>query len=161
MLRDLMAMYGVDGFCKLASAWPPAFGTFLDFRWLIRRFSHGRPMHVAAAEEMPRVFDGLGNPIDGQPDPPPEDWPTSPSATREPYGPPISAAGRHPDRHLGDRWMNTLVLARSYRSSGNGLLYDQIAAQIVRWVAQRRPQRAVCHCLRGTGCEARCGGFLP
>ncbi len=64
---------------------------------------YGRPMHVAAEEMLGRVFDGLGNPIDGQPDPLPEDWadingqPVNPTARLYPQDAIL-------DRHLGDRW---------------------------------------------------------
>ncbi len=96
------------------------------------RFS-GSPMHIAVAEEMlGRVFDGLGNPIDGQPDPLPEGWadvngkPVNPTARQYPQDAiqtGISAIDG----------MDTLVLGQKLPIfSGSGLPHDQIAAQIVR-----------------------------
>ncbi len=94
---------------------------------------YGRPMHVAVAEEMlGRVFDGLGNPIDGQPDPLPEDWadingqPVNPTARLYPQDAILTGISAIDG-------MNTLVLGQKLPIfSGNGLPHDQIAAQIVR-----------------------------
>ncbi len=94
---------------------------------------YGRPMHVAVAEEMlGRVFDGLGNPIDNQPDPLPEDWadingqPVNPTARLYPQDAILTGISAIDG-------MNTLVLGQKLPIfSGNGLPHDQIAAQIVR-----------------------------
>jgi V/A-type H+/Na+-transporting ATPase subunit B len=93
----------------------------------------GRPMSIPVAEEMlGRVFDGLGNPIDGEPDPLPEDWadingqPINPTARRYPQGAILTGISAIDG-------MNTLVLGQKLPIfSGSGLPHDQIAAQIVR-----------------------------
>jgi V/A-type H+-transporting ATPase subunit B len=93
----------------------------------------GRPMRIAVAEEMlGRVFDGLGNPIDGQPDPLAEDWadvngqPVNPTARLYPQDTIITGISAIDG-------MNTLVLGQKLPIfSGSGLPHDQMAAQIVR-----------------------------
>jgi V/A-type H+/Na+-transporting ATPase subunit B len=93
----------------------------------------GRPMSVAVAEEMlGRVFDGMGNPIDGEPDPLPEEWadvngqPINPVARQYPQGAILTGISAIDG-------MNTLILGQKLPIfSGGGLPHDQIAAQIVR-----------------------------
>ncbi len=93
----------------------------------------GRPMHTAVSEEMlGRVFDGLGAPIDGQPDPLPEDW-------ADVNGQPINPVARHYPQDAIETGISaidgmcTLALGQKLPIfSGNGLPHDQIAAQIVR-----------------------------
>jgi V/A-type H+/Na+-transporting ATPase subunit B len=93
----------------------------------------GRPMSIAVAEEMlGRVFDGMGNPIDGEPDPLPEDWadvngqPINPVVRRYPQGAILTGISAIDG-------MNTLILGQKLPIfSGGGLPHDQIAAQIVR-----------------------------
>ncbi|MBN1246720.1 MAG: V-type ATP synthase subunit B, partial [Anaerolineae bacterium] len=93
----------------------------------------GRPMQVPVAEEMlGRVFDGLGSPIDGYPDPLPEDW-------RDINGDPLNPTARtYPQDVIvtgisAIDGMNTLILGQKLPIfSGSGLPHDQIAAQIVR-----------------------------
>jgi V/A-type H+/Na+-transporting ATPase subunit B len=93
----------------------------------------GRPMSVPVAEEMlGRVFDGLGNPIDGEPEPLPEEWvdingqPINPTARQYPQGAILTGISAIDG-------MNTLILGQKLPIfSGSGLPHDQIAAQIVR-----------------------------
>jgi V/A-type H+/Na+-transporting ATPase subunit B len=93
----------------------------------------GRPMSIPVAEEMlGRVFDGLGNPIDGEPEPLPEDWadinghPINPVARQYPQGAILTGISAIDG-------MNTLILGQKLPIfSGSGLPHDQIAAQIVR-----------------------------
>jgi V/A-type H+-transporting ATPase subunit B len=93
----------------------------------------GHPMHMPVSTEMlGRVFDGLGTPIDGGPNPLPERWadingqPINPSARvypRDTIQTGISALDG----------MNTLVLGQKLPIfSGSGLPHEQLAAQIVR-----------------------------
>jgi V/A-type H+-transporting ATPase subunit B len=94
---------------------------------------HGRPLRIPVAEEMlGRIFDGLGAPIDGGPDPLADHFadvngrPINPSARiypRDTIQTGISAIDG----------MNTLVLGQKLPIfSGSGLPHDQLAAQIVR-----------------------------
>ncbi len=93
----------------------------------------GHPMRMPVSTEMlGRVFDGLGTPIDGGPNPLPERWadingqPINPSARvypRDTIQTGISALDG----------MNTLVLGQKLPIfSGSGLPHEQLAAQIVR-----------------------------
>lgn len=96
------------------------------------RFS-GHPMQMAVAEEMlGRVFDGLGNPIDGLPHPIAEAWadingqPINPTARQYPDQPIVTGISALDG-------MNTLVLGQKLAIfSGSGLPHDQLAVQIVR-----------------------------
>lgn len=93
----------------------------------------GSPMHIpVAAEMLGRVFDGLGNPIDGLPDPIAQTWanvngqPINPTARRYPHDPIYTGISAIDG-------MNTLVLGQKLPIfSGSGLPHDQIAAQIAR-----------------------------
>lgn len=93
----------------------------------------GYSMHIPVAQEMlGRVFDGLGIPIDGQPDPLAEDWvdingePMNPTARIYPQD--VICTGIS-----AIDGMNTLILGQKLPIfSGSGLPHDQIAAQIVR-----------------------------
>jgi V/A-type H+-transporting ATPase subunit B len=93
----------------------------------------GSPMRIPVAEEMlGRVFNGLGSPIDGQPDPLPEAW-------ADINGEPINPTARvYPQNVIvtgisAIDGMNTLVLGQKIPIfSGSGMPHDQIAAQIVR-----------------------------
>ena len=96
------------------------------------RFSGG-PMRIpVAAEMLGRVFDGLGTPIDGQPDPLPEAW-------ADINGEPINPTARiYPQDVIctgvsAIDGMNTLILGQKLPIfSGSGMPHDRIAAQIVR-----------------------------
>ncbi|MGC9469305.1 MAG: V-type ATP synthase subunit B [Anaerolineae bacterium] len=93
----------------------------------------GRPMQLPVSEEMlGRVFSGLGDPIDGEPDPLPEDWadingqPINPTAREYPQGAILTGISAIDG-------MNTLILGQKLPIfSGSGLPHDQLAAQIVR-----------------------------
>jgi V/A-type H+-transporting ATPase subunit B len=93
----------------------------------------GRPLRMMVAEEMlGRVFSGLGDPIDGAPDPLPEDW-------ADVNGQPINPTARaYPQEAIATGisaidGMNTLILGQKLPVfSGSGLPHDQMAAQIVR-----------------------------
>ncbi len=93
----------------------------------------GHSLRIPVAEEMlGRVFNGLGDPIDGLPEPLPEDW-------RDVNGVPINPTARlYPEEAIitgisAIDGMNTLVLGQKLPIfSGSGLPHDQIAAQIVR-----------------------------
>ena len=90
-------------------------------------------MRIPVAEEMlGRVFDGLGKPIDGQPDPLPERWadingmPINPTARTYPQD--VICTGIS-----AIDGMNTLILGQKVPIfSGSGMPHDLIAAQIVR-----------------------------
>jgi len=101
----------------------------------------GRPMRMPLSTEMlGRVFDGLGNPMDGGPPPLAEDW-------ADVNGQPINPTARAYPRDYIETGisaldgMNTLVLGQKLPLfSGSGLPHDQLAAQIVRQA--RMPQAA-------------------
>jgi V/A-type H+-transporting ATPase subunit B len=93
----------------------------------------GQPLRIpVSTESLGRVFDGLGQPIDGGPEPLAERWadvtgqainPTARVYPRDTIQTGISAIDG----------MNTLVLGQKLPIfSGSGLPHDQLAAQIVR-----------------------------
>jgi V/A-type H+-transporting ATPase subunit B len=96
----------------------------------------GQPMRMPVSVEMlGRVFDGLGTPIDGSPDPLVEHW-------SDINGQPINPTARIYPRDFIQTGiaaldgMNTLVLGQKLPIfSGSGLPHDQLAAQIVRQAA--------------------------
>jgi V/A-type H+-transporting ATPase subunit B len=96
----------------------------------------GRPMRLSVSTEMlGRVFDGLGVPIDGGPEPLAERW-------ADVNGQPINPTARvYPGDYIQTGLsaldgMNTLVLGQKLPLfSGSGLPHDQLAAQIVRQAA--------------------------
>jgi V/A-type H+-transporting ATPase subunit B len=96
----------------------------------------GQPMRLPVATEMlGRVFDGLGAPIDGGPEPLGEVW-------RDINGQPINPTARVYPRDTIQTGisaidgMNTLVLGQKLPIfSGSGLPHDQLAAQVVRQAA--------------------------
>jgi V/A-type H+-transporting ATPase subunit B len=93
----------------------------------------GQPMVMPVSEEMlGRVFDGLGTPIDGGPEPLAERW-------ADVNGQPINPTARvYPRDYIQTGisavdGMNTLVLGQKLPIfSGAGMPHDQLAAQIVR-----------------------------
>jgi V/A-type H+-transporting ATPase subunit B len=93
----------------------------------------GQPMRLPVSVEMlGRVFDGLGTPIDGGPEPLGDLW-------RDINGQPINPTARVYPRDTIQTGvsamdgMNTLVLGQKLPIfSGSGLPHDQLAAQIVR-----------------------------
>jgi V/A-type H+-transporting ATPase subunit B len=96
----------------------------------------GEPMQIpVSAEMLGRTFDGLGEPIDGGPQPLAEHW-------RDVNGKPINPTARVYPRDMIQTGvsaldgMNTLVLGQKLPIfSGSGLPHDQLAAQIVRQAA--------------------------
>jgi V/A-type H+-transporting ATPase subunit B len=93
----------------------------------------GEPMRIGVSSEMlGRVFDGLGNAIDGGPEPLAERW-------ADVNGQPINPTARVYPRDTIQTGisaldgMNTLVLGQKLPIfSGSGLPHDRLAAQIVR-----------------------------
>ena len=93
----------------------------------------GRPMRLPVSLEMlGRVFDGLGAPMDGGPEPLPEQW-------VDVSGQPINPTARvYPRDYIQTGvsvldGMNTLVLGQKLPIfSGSGMPHDQLAAQLVR-----------------------------
>lgn len=100
----------------------------------------GSTLHVPVAEEMlGRVFDGLGRPIDGGPEPLTDQY-------RDVNGQPINPTARvYPRDYIQTGistidGMNTLLRGQKLPIfSGAGLPHDQIAAQIVRQAALGTP----------------------
>ncbi|HEC33111.1 MAG TPA: V-type ATP synthase subunit B [Chloroflexi bacterium] len=96
----------------------------------------GQPMRLPVSTEMlGRVFDGLGAPIDGGPEPLAERW-------ADINGQPINPTARvYPRDYIQTGisaidGMNTLVLGQKLPLfSGSGLPHDRLAAQIVRQAA--------------------------
>jgi V/A-type H+-transporting ATPase subunit B len=96
----------------------------------------GQPMRLpVSAEMLGRVFDGLGTPIDGGPEPLGDLW-------RDINGQPINPTARVYPRDTIQTGvsaidgMNTLVLGQKLPIfSGSGLPHDQLAAQVVRQAA--------------------------
>jgi V/A-type H+-transporting ATPase subunit B len=101
----------------------------------------GRPMRLPVSTEMlGRVFDGLGAPIDGGPEPLAERW-------ADVNGQPINPTARVYPRDVIQTGisaldgMNSLVLGQKLPIfSGSGLPHDQLAAQIVRQATVRQAQ---------------------
>jgi len=93
----------------------------------------GSPLHMPVAEEMlGRVFDGLGQPLDGGPQPLTDQF-------RDVNGQPINPTARlYPRDYIQTGisaidGMNSLVMGQKLPIfSGAGLPHDQLAAQIVR-----------------------------
>jgi V/A-type H+/Na+-transporting ATPase subunit B len=93
----------------------------------------GSPLHIPVTEEMlGRVFDGLGNPIDGIPQP-------LTTTYADINGQPINPTARVYPRDFIQTGisaidgMNTLVMGQKLPLfSGSGMPHDQLAAQIVR-----------------------------
>jgi V/A-type H+-transporting ATPase subunit B len=93
----------------------------------------GQSLRLPVSTEMlGRVFDGLGTPIDGGPEPLAEQW-------ADVNGQPVNPTARvYPRDYIQTGvsaldGMNTLVLGQKLPLfSGNGLPHDQLAAQIVR-----------------------------
>lgn len=93
----------------------------------------GEPLHIPVTEEMlGRVFDGLGNPIDGIPQP-------LTTHFADINGQPINPTARVYPRDFIQTGisaidgMNTLVMGQKLPLfSGSGMSHDQLAAQIVR-----------------------------
>jgi V/A-type H+-transporting ATPase subunit B len=93
----------------------------------------GGPLHIPVAEEMlGRVFDGLGRPLDGGPQPLTDHY-------ADINGQPINPTARvYPRDYIQTGisaidGMNTLVMGQKLPLfSGSGLPHDQLAAQIVR-----------------------------
>ena len=93
----------------------------------------GRPMRLPVSSEMlGRVFDGLGTPMDGGPDPLADQW-------ADVNGQPVNPTARvYPRDYIQTGisaldGMNTLVLGQKLPLfSGAGMPHDQLAAQIVR-----------------------------
>ncbi|MCD6344680.1 MAG: V-type ATP synthase subunit B [Anaerolineae bacterium] len=100
----------------------------------------GTSMRLPVSTEMlGRVFDGLGNPIDGGPKPLAEHW-------ADVNGQPINPTARVYPRDTIQTGistidgMNTLVLGQKLPIfSGSGLPHDQLAAQIVRQATLSSP----------------------
>ncbi len=98
----------------------------------------GQPMRLPVSVEMlGRVFDGLGAPIDGVPEPLAERW-------ADINGQPINPTARVYPREIIQTGisaidgMNSLVLGQKLPLfSGSGLPHDQLAAQIVRQATLR------------------------
>jgi V/A-type H+-transporting ATPase subunit B len=94
---------------------------------------HGQPLRIPVAEEMlGRVFDGMGEPIDGGPDPLADHF-------ADVNGQPINPSARiYPRDYIQTGvsaidGMNTLVLGQKLPLfSGSGLPHDRLATQIVR-----------------------------
>lgn len=101
----------------------------------------GQPMRLpVSAEMLGRVFDGLGTPIDGGPEPLAEQW-------ADVNGQPINPTARIYPRDIIQTGisaldgMNSLVLGQKLPIfSGSGLPHDQLAAQIVRQATIRPAQ---------------------
>jgi V/A-type H+-transporting ATPase subunit B len=93
----------------------------------------GKPLHIPVSEEMlGRIFDGLGTPLDGGPQPLTEHY-------ADINGQPINPTARvYPRDYIQTGvsvidGMNTLVMGQKLPLfSGAGLPHDQLAAQIVR-----------------------------
>ena len=100
----------------------------------------GDTLHMPVAEEMlGRVFDGLGNPIDGGPPPLTDEY-------RDVNGQPINPTARIYPRDYIQTGISTIdglnTLLRGQKLpifSGAGLPHDQLAAQIVRQATLGKP----------------------
>lgn len=104
----------------------------------------GHTLHIPVAEEMlGRVFDGLGSPIDGGPQPLADEY-------RDINGQPINPTSRvYPRDYIQTGvsaidGMNTLVMGQKVPIfSGSGLPHDKLAAQIVRQATLGSPADAI------------------
>ena len=129
----------------------------------------GHPFHIPVAEEMlGRIFNGLGMPLDGGPEPLADHF-------ADINGQPINPTARvYPRDYIQTGistidGMNTLLRGQKLPIfSGAGLPHDQLAAQIVRQATLGAPAgkeastvRAVRHRVRRHGRQARRGRFLP
>jgi V/A-type H+-transporting ATPase subunit B len=93
----------------------------------------GQPLHIPVAEEMlGRIFDGMGEPVDGGPQPLADQY-------ADVNGQPINPTARvYPRDYIQTGisaidGMNALVMGQKLPIfSGSGLPHDQLAAQIVR-----------------------------
>jgi V/A-type H+-transporting ATPase subunit B len=93
----------------------------------------GQPLHIPVAEEMlGRIFDGMGEPVDGGPQPLADQY-------ADVNGQPINPTARvYPRAYIQTGisaidGMNALVMGQKLPIfSGSGLPHDQLAAQIVR-----------------------------
>ena len=100
----------------------------------------GQPLHIPVTEEMlGRVFDGMGTPIDGGPQPLADQY-------ADVNGRPINPTARvYPRDYIQTGistidGMNTLVMGQKLPIfSGSGMPHDQLAAQIVRQAALGTP----------------------
>jgi len=115
----------------------------------------GKPMEIGVTEEMMgRVFDGVGNPIDGTPIP-------IPLERRDVNGSPINPSAREYPRDPIQTGistidgMNTLVRGQKLPIfSGSGLPHNVIAAQIARQAKVRGQENfAVVFCAMGITAE--------
>lgn len=103
----------------------------------------GSTLHMPVAEEMlGRIFDGLGNPIDGGPEPLTDVY-------RDVNGQPINPTARIYPRDYIQTGISTIdgvnTLLRGQKLplfSGAGMPHDQLAAQIVRQATLGRPAGA-------------------
>ena len=131
--------FAAGGCWKSARDWP-SIEVFAGTTGLSIQDTHvrflGQPMRLPVSTEMlGRVFDGLGTPIDGGPEPLGDLW-------RDINGQPINPTARVYPRDTIQTGisamdgMNTLVLGQKLPIfSGSGLPHDQLAAQIVRQAA--------------------------
>jgi V/A-type H+-transporting ATPase subunit B len=102
----------------------------------------GGPLHIPVAEEMlGRIFDGMGNPLDGGPQP-------LSGRYADINGQPINPTARvYPRDYIQTGLsvldgMNTLVMGQKLPIfSGAGLTHDPLAAQIVRQAVRLLPRR--------------------
>lgn len=115
----------------------------------------GKPMEVGITKDMMgRIFDGIGNPIDGSPPPIPEEM-------RDVNGAPINPSAREYPRDPIQTGistidgMNTLVRGQKLPLfSGSGLPHNEIAAQIARQAKVRGQEKfAVVFCAMGITAE--------
>lgn len=115
----------------------------------------GKPMEVGISMDMMgRIFDGVGNPIDGSPSPIPEEM-------RDVNGSPINPSAREYPRDPIQTGistidgMNTLVRGQKLPIfSGSGLPHNTIAAQIARQAKVRGQENfAVVFCAMGITAE--------
>ncbi|KAA0002862.1 MAG: V-type ATP synthase subunit B [Thermoplasmata archaeon] len=115
----------------------------------------GKPMEIGVTKDMMgRIFDGIGNPIDGSPPPIPEEM-------RDVNGSPINPSAREYPRDPIQTGistidgMNTLVRGQKLPIfSGSGLPHNEIAAQIARQAKVRGQEKfAVIFCAMGITAE--------
>ena len=115
----------------------------------------GKPMEIGVTKDMMgRIFDGIGNPIDGSPPPIPEEM-------RDVNGSPINPSAREYPRDPIQTGistidgMNTLVRGQKLPIfSGSGLPHNEIAAQIARQAKVKGQEKfAVIFCAMGITAE--------